>query len=322
MSILRFGVQMYFSSLSPRGGRPVASGNAYIRPLDSTSEEQYLVKFGASKACGSGGPVIVILFEDTLGVLADPAKYMPEMYVLTPKGDDRGAYGYEHESEEESGEEEGTEEAEEASAGVAGVAVDVDAKFEMADADEPAPVPRRLSFAQRRITPSTRSDRQVMSLAWDQHWAAGKFLPNSAGTPTPSPTRWGCGTPSGGSSKFGWVANTGQHHRRSWLEWFNILTLGALLSGIAWRLFAFIVIEEACSPYENFGAVAFGGYVAWMMAPVALVSLNERLSSADESGREGKPMPVPTPIIAAALTILGVVFLSGWANARGHHRIA
>ncbi|KAK1868390.1 hypothetical protein I4F81_010879 [Pyropia yezoensis] len=216
MSILRFGVQMYFSSLSPRGGRPVASGNAYIRPLDSTSEEQYLVKFGASKACGSGGPVIVILFEDTLGVLADPAKYMPEI----------------------------------------------------------------------------------------------------AGTPTPSPTRWGCGTPSGGSSKFGWVANTGQHHRRSWLEWFNILTLGALLSGIAWRLFAFIVIEEACSPYENFGAVAFGGYVAWMMAPVALVSLNERLSSADESGREGKPMPVPTPIIAAALTILGVVFLSGWANAR------
>lgn len=176
MSILRFAVQMYFSSLSPRGGRPVASGNAYIRPLDSTSEEQYLVKFGASKACGGGGPVIVILFEDTLGVLADPANYVPEMYVLTPKGDDRGAYGYEHESEEESDEEEGTEEAEEASAGVAGVAVDVDAEFEMADADEPAPVPRRLSFAQRRITPSTRSDRQVMSLAWDQHWAAGKFL--------------------------------------------------------------------------------------------------------------------------------------------------
>ncbi|KAK1869786.1 hypothetical protein I4F81_012252 [Pyropia yezoensis] len=119
-----------------------------------------------------------------------------------------------------------------------------------------------------------------------------------------------------GGAKFGWVANTGQRHRRSWLEWFNILTLGALLSGIVWRLFAFIVIEEACSPYENFGAVAFGGYVAWMMAPVALVSLNERLSSADESEREGKPMPVPTPIIAAALTILGVVFLSGWANAR------
>lgn len=124
---------MYFSSLSPRGGRPVASGNAYIRPLDSTSEEQYLVKFGASKACGGGGPVIVILFEDTLGVLADPANYVPEMYVLTPKGDDRGAYGYEHESEEESDEEEGTEEAEEASAGVAGVAVDVDAEFEMAE---------------------------------------------------------------------------------------------------------------------------------------------------------------------------------------------
>ncbi|KAK1857460.1 hypothetical protein I4F81_000077 [Pyropia yezoensis] len=119
-----------------------------------------------------------------------------------------------------------------------------------------------------------------------------------------------------GGSKFGWVANTGQRHRRSWLEWFNILTLGALLGGIVWRLVAFIVIDEACAPYENFGAVAFGGYVAWMMAPVALVSLNERLSSADESEREGKTLPVPTPIIAAAVTILGVVFLSGWANAR------
>lgn len=134
---------MYISSMSPRGGRPVASANAYIRPLDSTFKEQYLVSFGAFKACGSGGPVFVILLEDTLGVLADPANYEPKTYVLTPNGDDRGAYGYEHESEEESGEDEGTEEAEEASAGVAGVAVDVDAEFEMADADEPAPVPRR-----------------------------------------------------------------------------------------------------------------------------------------------------------------------------------
>lgn len=119
-----------------------------------------------------------------------------------------------------------------------------------------------------------------------------------------------------GGSKFGWVANTGASSRRSGMEWFNILAVAALLAGIAWRLVAFIVLDEACSPYENFGAVAFGGYVAYMMAPVARVSLNERLSARPEAEREGQPLPVPLPVLAAALTILGVVFLSGWANAR------
>lgn len=120
---------------------------------------------------------------------------------------------------------------------------------------------------------------------------------------------------SGGSS-FGWVANTGASNRRSGMEWFNILTVGALIVGIVYRLTAFIALDEACAPYENFGAVAFGGYVAYMMAPVARVSLMERLSSGTEEEREGKMLPIPLPIVAAALTILGVVFLSGWANAR------
>eukprot|EP00168_Porphyra_purpurea_P013760 TRINITY_DN3852_c0_g1_i6.p1 TRINITY_DN3852_c0_g1~~TRINITY_DN3852_c0_g1_i6.p1 ORF type:complete len:267 (+),score=69.71 TRINITY_DN3852_c0_g1_i6:202-1002(+) len=119
-----------------------------------------------------------------------------------------------------------------------------------------------------------------------------------------------------GGSKFGWVANTGASSRRSWMEWFNILTVGALLGGIAFRLVAFIVLDDGCAPYENVGAVFFAGYVAWMMAPVARVSLAERLSSASEAEREGKALPIPVPLVAAALTILGVVFLSGWANTR------
>ena len=119
-----------------------------------------------------------------------------------------------------------------------------------------------------------------------------------------------------GGSKFGWVANTGASNRRSWMEWFNILTVGALVGGIFFRLIAFVLIDDGCAPYENVGAVFFAGYVAWMMAPVARVSLAERLSSASEAEREGKALPVPVPLVAAALTILGVVFLSGWANTR------
>jgi len=119
-----------------------------------------------------------------------------------------------------------------------------------------------------------------------------------------------------GGSKFGWVANTGASNRRSWMEWFNILTVGALLGGIVFRLIAFVLLDDGCAPYENVGAVFFGGYVAWMMAPVARVSLMERLSSGSEAEREGKALPIPVPLVAAALTILGVVFLSGWANTR------
>lgn len=115
------------------------------------------------------------------------------------------------------------------------------------------------------------------------------------------------------NGRMGWVANTGERNRRSWMEWINIGICGLLVVMIGFRLVAFLV-EGGCSPWNTFGAVFFASYILMNMWPMASVSLNERLSSASDEEKEHRTLTVHTPVLISIGTILGVGFLATWAK--------
>eukprot|EP00172_Hildenbrandia_rubra_P003699 Plantae.Rhodophyta-Hildenbrandia_rubra.ctg6220.p1 GENE.Plantae.Rhodophyta-Hildenbrandia_rubra.ctg6220~~Plantae.Rhodophyta-Hildenbrandia_rubra.ctg6220.p1 ORF type:complete len:710 (+),score=116.14 Plantae.Rhodophyta-Hildenbrandia_rubra.ctg6220:235-2130(+) len=116
------------------------------------------------------------------------------------------------------------------------------------------------------------------------------------------------------NAKLGWVANTGQRERRNWMEWFNITMLAMVLIGMVFRLIAFLAIDGGCQPWQSFGALFFGYYIAAHLWPMCSISLNERFSSRSSDAKMGKTLRVPVPLIYSLITVLGVVFLSQWAD--------
>lgn len=115
------------------------------------------------------------------------------------------------------------------------------------------------------------------------------------------------------NGRMGWVANTGERNRRSWMEWINIVICIIIAFMIGFRLVSFLV-TGGCSPWNSFGAIFFGAYILFNMWPMASISLNERLSSASNSEKEHKGLSAPMPIIISLGTILGVGFLATWAK--------
>lgn len=117
------------------------------------------------------------------------------------------------------------------------------------------------------------------------------------------------------NSKLSWVANTGQRARRAWTEWVNIVICGLLAFGITFRIIWFLTRGAGCEPWQAFGAVLFASYILVHLWPMASISLNERLNGGprDDTAMP-KSLPVPTPLLYSALTIVMVVILATWAT--------
>lgn len=113
--------------------------------------------------------------------------------------------------------------------------------------------------------------------------------------------------------KMSWVANTGQRNRRNWMEWVNITIVVILLVGIITRIVLFLTKDSGCSPWDTFGALMFGVYIAAHMWPMAAVSIQERVQGLkdDEIARQ---VDLPIPILYAALTVVGVFVLARWSS--------
>lgn len=115
--------------------------------------------------------------------------------------------------------------------------------------------------------------------------------------------------------KMSWVANTGQRSRRNWMEWVNMSIVGLMVVGIIARFALFLTADGGCSPWVSVGALCFGFYILIHMWPMAAISLNERLhGGVRKDGDMAMPIDLPTPILYAVFTILGVVVLSTWAT--------
>lgn len=115
------------------------------------------------------------------------------------------------------------------------------------------------------------------------------------------------------NGRMGWVANTGERNRRSWMEWVNIAICIFLVIMVVFRLVAFLV-SGGCAPWNTFGAIFFAMYILFNMWPMASISLNERLSSASDEEKEHQTMHVPIPVLISVATIIGVGFLATWAK--------
>lgn len=115
------------------------------------------------------------------------------------------------------------------------------------------------------------------------------------------------------NGRMGWVANTGERNRRSWMEWVNIGICFLMAAMVVFRLISFLA-SGGCSPWNTFGAVFFGAYILFNLWPMASISLNERLSSASDEEKEHRPLSVPVPVMISVGTIVGVGFLAGWAK--------
>jgi cellulose synthase/poly-beta-1,6-N-acetylglucosamine synthase-like glycosyltransferase len=117
------------------------------------------------------------------------------------------------------------------------------------------------------------------------------------------------------SSKFGWVANTGQRARRTWMEYVNIVIVFLVSVGILFQVTWFLTRGGGCEPWQSFGAVLFGLYILIHMWPMVSISLNERLAGNKQKDDEmPKPFAVPLPLLYSALTILAVLLLATWAK--------
>lgn len=112
--------------------------------------------------------------------------------------------------------------------------------------------------------------------------------------------------------KMSWVANTGQRSRRNWMEWVNVWLCVLLIVGIIARIVLFLFNEEGCRPWETFGSLMFGAYLAIHMFPMAAISIQERLHGYKED-EIAKGVSLPLPIIYSAITILGVFVLARWS---------
>lgn len=118
------------------------------------------------------------------------------------------------------------------------------------------------------------------------------------------------------NAKLSWVANTGERNRRHWMEWVNIGLAVLMMVMITYRIVAFLAIDGGCSPWNSFGAIFFGAYIVFNLAPMASISLNERLSSAEEGEKDHQALKVPTALMFSIATIVGVGFLATWARTR------
>lgn len=116
------------------------------------------------------------------------------------------------------------------------------------------------------------------------------------------------------NSRLGWVANTGERNRRSWMEWINIFMTFVIGVLIVFRFIAFLTIDGGCRPWNSIGAIFFGLYIFVHLYPMVAISLNERLSSATDDEKEHKKLGVPLPLLTSIATILGVAFLAAWAK--------
>lgn len=112
--------------------------------------------------------------------------------------------------------------------------------------------------------------------------------------------------------KMSWVANTGQRSRRTWMEWVNVTLVLVIIIGIITRVVMFLYPGNGCAPWETFGALMFGVYLAVHMFPMAAISVQERLHGYkdDEIATE---VGLPLPIIYSIMTILGVLILARWS---------
>lgn len=116
------------------------------------------------------------------------------------------------------------------------------------------------------------------------------------------------------NSRLGWVANTGERNRRSWMEWVNIFVTLIIALLVIFRFVAFLAIDGGCRPWNSIGAIFFGLYILVHLYPMVAISVNERLSSASDTERNHKKLNIPIPLITSIATILGVAFLASWAK--------
>eukprot|EP00178_Gracilaria_changii_P016695 TRINITY_DN479_c3_g6_i1.p1 TRINITY_DN479_c3_g6~~TRINITY_DN479_c3_g6_i1.p1 ORF type:complete len:872 (+),score=137.17 TRINITY_DN479_c3_g6_i1:313-2928(+) len=113
--------------------------------------------------------------------------------------------------------------------------------------------------------------------------------------------------------KMSWVANTGQRNRRNWMEWVNIFIVFLLAVGLLTRVARFLTDGGGCRPWETFGALMFGAYIAVHMWPMAAISLQERLKGLKED-EVASGVDMPLPHLYAAFTIIGVFVLARWSD--------